>query len=402
MKKILFVSNEAARTGAPAIMLGLIKWLRAHHEMESICVLMRDGALREEFELVGRTYTWIPTDLNKPERIYKRLAKVVMHKGQADPGIWLTEIIGREKPDMIYLSTLVLGKYLQQLSKNSNQRIITHVHELLPSLRQLSNDQLVTCQLKNSDAVIACARCISDMLINIYHLPPNKIKIIPEYIIPDNSTHGGDQTRDSLTLSANERTLLGKLDRAIDLGIPIFGIGGNPIHRKGFDLFPLLIKECKIQFADTPFLAVWIGCGDGSEPQVALEWDLSHLGMKDEVALIPSVSMPTFRWIVSQFRVLTLLSREDPFPLVVLEAGLMGIPTVCFEGSGAIPEFAAEGQCVSVNYLDLPAFAAAVKRLCLDPAEATKVGEQCRQKVLNDLTLERVAPLVADVLFDRI
>lgn len=163
-----------------------------------------------------------------------------------------------------------------------------------------------------------------------------------------------------------------------------------------------MIKECKIQFADTPFLAVWIGCGDGSEPQVALEWDLSHLGMKDEVALIPSVSMPTFRWIVSQFRVLTLLSREDPFPLVVLEAGLMGIPTVCFEGSGAIPEFAAEGQCVSVNYLDLPAFAAAVKRLCLDPAEATKVGEQCRQKVLNDLTLERVAPLVADVLFDRI
>ena len=53
VKKILFVSNEAARTGAPAIMLGLIKWLRAHHEMESICVLMRDGALREEFELVG-------------------------------------------------------------------------------------------------------------------------------------------------------------------------------------------------------------------------------------------------------------------------------------------------------------------------------------------------------------
>ena len=70
MKKILFISNEAARTGAPAIMLGLIKWLSAHHEMESICALMRDGALREEFALLGRTYTWIPTDLNKPERIY--------------------------------------------------------------------------------------------------------------------------------------------------------------------------------------------------------------------------------------------------------------------------------------------------------------------------------------------
>ena len=402
MKKILFVSNEAARTGAPAIMLGFIKWLSAHHEIESICVLMRDGALREEFELLGRTYTWIPTDLNKPERIYKRLAKVITNKGQADPGIWLTKIIEREKPDIIYLSTLVLGKYLQQLSKNPNQRIITHVHELLPSLRQLSNDQLVTCQLQYSDAVIACAGCVSEMLINTYHLPPSKIKIIPEYIVPEKPLHGGDRSRDSLTPSTNERTLLNKLHQAIDLGIPIFGIGGNPIHRKGFDLFPLLIKECKTQFADTPFLAVWIGCGDGSEPQVALEWDLSHLGMNNEVALIPSVSMPTFRWIVRQFRVLTLLSREDPFPLVVLEAGLMGIPTVCFEGSGAIPEFAAEGQCVSVNYLDIPAFATAVMRLCLDPAEATKIGEQCRQKVMGDLTLEKVAPLVADVLFDGI
>lgn len=400
VKKILFVSNEAARTGAPAILLGLIKWLGEHHEIQTTCVLMRDGALREEFELTGQTYTWIPTDFNKPERIYKRLAKQLFTRGPADPGLWLTEILDREKPDIIYLSTLVLGKYLQHFSKSPTQRIITHVHELLPSLRQLSSDQLVRSQLKLSDAVISCASCVSETLTNIYQLAPEKSTIIPEYIIPGDPIKDPDGSHHPATVSPREQGQLEPLHRAIEQGIPIFGIGGNPINRKGFDLFPLLIKACKQLFADTPFLAVWIGCPDGSEPQISLDWDLTQMGLQKEVALIPSVSMPTFRWIVSQFRVLTLLSREDPFPLVVLEAGLLGIPTVCFEGSGAIPEFATAGQGVCVDYLDIPAFAAAVHRLCRHPEEAKSIGEQCRQKVLRDLTLETVAPRVADILFD--
>ena len=60
---------------------------------------------------------------------------------------------------------------------------------------------------------------------------------------------------------------------------------------------------------------------------MALDWDAKRLGLEDDITLIPSVSMPVFRSIVSQLKVLTLLSREDPFPLVVLEAGLLGVPT---------------------------------------------------------------------------
>lgn len=398
MKKILFVSNEAARTGAPAILLGLMQWLKRHDDVETVCVLMRDGALRGDFEQIGRTYTWAPKDLNQPQRIHKRLANA-LYRGDTDPGAWLSGIIDKEAPTTIYLSTLVLGKYLGGVAKTANRRIITHVHELLPSLRQLSSDQLVKRQLHLSDAVISCAECVASTLASTYELPSEKSVIIPEYINIDSAADSTAQSMSPATLPADERAAIAKLQDAIERGIPIFGIGGNPINRKGFDLFPLLVKNCQDLFGDSPFLAVWIGCNEGSQAHAAMEWDLALMGLTDRVALIPSVSLLTFRWIVSQFRVLTLLSREDPFPLVVLEASRLGVPTVCFADSGAIPAMAEQGQCLKVAYLDIPAFAAAVHQLCQRNDLARSIADRCRQKVERDLSLAAVAPRVAAVMF---
>lgn len=401
MTKICFVSNEAARTGAPAIVLGLIQWLQAHHQLDMVHVLMRDGALRPDFERSGKTYTWIPTDLNQPERIHKRLAKLLLQRSHSDPGVWLTSILEKEKPDIIYLSTLVLGKYLQQFQKLPHQHIVSHGHELLPSLRQLSNDQQVRTQLALSDVVIACAPCVAQTLTDTFALPASRCTIIPEYIIPEPTNPSLPPPLLDPASIPGELGAMQRLQAALRSGMPIVGIGGNPINRKGFDLFPLLVQECKRQFGDTPFHAVWIGCGPGSAAHGAMEWDLTRMGLEGDVSLVPSVSMPTFRWLLRRLAVMTLLSREDPFPLVVLEAGLLGVPTVCFAGSGAIPDLAAEGCCVSVGYLDLAAFAAAVWRLCRHPREAQAIAAHCQRKVRNELLLDKVAPRVAEVLLPQ-
>ena len=401
MKKILWISHEAGRTGAPAVVLGLMQWLKQQDSrIQMTCVVMRDGPLRGDFEQICRTYTWKPTDLNQPERIHRRLAKVITARGQSDPGQWLTAILEKEEADIIYLSTLVLGKYLQQFPRRNNQRIITHVHELLPSLRQLSSDHLVDLQLNLSDRVICCAPCVQEMLMHTYKLSADKCCVIPEYIMPGESSSELKKKESPFDRASDGQGFLQTLSKALDQGIPVFGVGGNPIHRKGFDLLPLLVHECQRQFGDAPFLAVWIGCGEGSEARIGLEWDLTQMGLMDQVLLIPSVSMQTFRWIVSHFQVLTLLSREDPFPLVVLEAGLLGIPTVCFEGSGAIPSFAANEECVSVRYLDVPAFAAAIHQLCMNPLEARRIGAHMKARIERDLLIEKVAPQVVSVLLE--
>jgi glycosyltransferase involved in cell wall biosynthesis len=39
------------------------------------------------------------------------------------------------------------------------------------------------------------------------------------------------------------------------------------------------------------------------------------------------------------FDLFLLTSREDPYPLVVIEAAYNKVPALCFESSGGIPEF---------------------------------------------------------------
>ena len=189
-----------------------------------------------------------------------------------------------------------------------------------------------------------------------------------------------------------------RLDAAITQGIPVFGIGGTPISRKGFDLFPLLMQHCRDCRPGSPFLAVWIGCSPDSPAHASLDWDVEHLGLRDHCLCIPSLPMAEFREVLSRLRVLTLLSREDPFPLVVLEAARCGVPTVCFEGSGAIPSLAAQGCCVSVPYLDLSAFAKAIWELVDHPQQAEAIGWRCRDKVEADFAIDTVAPRLASIL----
>lgn len=398
--KILFISNDGSRTGAPSILLNLIRWLKIHHDLKMAAVLMRNGSLRTDFEQELTTYTWIPTDLNQPERIHKRLVNTLLQRGRTDPGKWLAQIIEKEKPDVIYLSTLVLGRYLGSVRQDAHPRIVSHVHELLPSLLQLSGDAMVQRQLDLSHKVISCADCVQNGLTKNFHLPQDRCIILPEFIItrPDKQSHDSQENDCANNQDPQEKLGWQKLNIAQERGLPVFGIGGNPISRKGFDLIPLFLKACRQRFGDEGFLFVWIGCGEGSSPHASLSWDLELMGLSDQIVLFPSVAMASFRRLLSRLQVLTLLSREDPFPLVALEAGLLEIPTVCFKGSGAIAEMADEGACIAVDYLNLEEFAAAVQRLWAQPEEARRIGRRCRLKVLEELSLEQVAPRVAQVL----
>jgi glycosyltransferase involved in cell wall biosynthesis len=74
-------------------------------------------------------------------------------------------------------------------------------------------------------------------------------------------------------------------------------------------------------------------------------------------------------------------SREDPFPLVVLEAAMFAKPAVCFNGAGGIPEFVDRGCGRSVPYLDVWQFAEAIVELIESPALRERLGQAARQRV---------------------
>ena len=70
-----------------------------------------------------------------------------------------------------------------------------------------------------------------------------------------------------------------------------------------------------------------------------------------------------------------MTSREDPFPLVVLDALDARVPVIGFDGGGGFVELLQRDCGVLVPYLDTMAMAEALFRLLEDPTEGHRLSE---------------------------
>ncbi|MEL7209683.1 MAG: glycosyltransferase, partial [Actinomycetota bacterium] len=168
---------------------------------------------------------------------------------------------------------------------------------------------------------------------------------------------------------AAARTRLG-LDPDGDL---VAGVGAGS-WRKGIDLFLQVAAKVRAERGDDVRFA-WVGPVDDPDET---GHDLRALGLDDAVTLVGEVEDPA-PWF-DALDVLLLTSREDPFPLVVLEAGLAARPVVSFTNGGAPEVIEPDGGAV-VGYLDIDAMAAATADLLADDAARTAAGEALQDRV---------------------
>ena len=93
-----------------------------------------------------------------------------------------------------------------------------------------------------------------------------------------------------------------------------------------------------------------------------------------------------------------MISREDPYPLVCLEAASVGKPIICFADAGGMPEFVEEDCGFVVPYLDIDGFAARVIELSSSPDLLTRMSANAFRKVRERHDIERSAPKLAELL----
>ena len=394
MTTTLFVCHEGQRTGAPLLLLWLIRWLMANTTIRPVVALMRDGPLREEFSALCPTYTFSTRPV--AERWHKRLHRRLLSNHTNDPGAWLAGIVAKVNPDCLYLNTLVLGYCLDKLTIDHNQtRVISHGHEMELGLLLSSTAELVKKQIDFSDLVVCCAESVRTILIDNYQINPELCTVINEYIP---YTDPSELLR--LQCEDGSQSVINCLRTQRDRGTFLFGFAGSPIGRKGFDVFPQLVKICAEKFGKNPFKAVWVGCGAGSIAYQQAHRDLSLLGVRNHALLLGSVSCGAAA--LRELDALTLLSREDPYPVVALEAGAMGIPTVCFRHSGGIGELAEQGYGVPVDYLDLEAFASALLQLHQHPEQRRAMGQRFQEKVFSGNTVSTQGPRLAELILGKV
>jgi glycosyltransferase involved in cell wall biosynthesis len=159
----------------------------------------------------------------------------------------------------------------------------------------------------------------------------------------------------------------------------VVGACGALGWRKGTDLF-LQIAHAMHKKGNGPEIRfLWIGGDKEGDEALRFAHDAHCFGLTERCAVVPTIANVTDYYLAMD--VFALTSREDPFPLVMLEAGAYRVPTVCFEGSGGGPEFVGTDAGLVASYLDLPGFAAHLDTLRNNPALRSKMGEAAERKV---------------------
>jgi glycosyltransferase involved in cell wall biosynthesis len=137
----------------------------------------------------------------------------------------------------------------------------------------------------------------------------------------------------------------------------VFGCGTRD-WRKGPDLFVSTAKKVLQRVPEARF--IWIGPEVADDPLVTKHEScagsrISFVGEKAD--------SKDYMLLGSAF---FLSSREDPFPLVALDAADAGLPIVCFANTGGIPEFVGTECGYTVTYEDTDAAADALVSILTD------------------------------------
>jgi glycosyltransferase involved in cell wall biosynthesis len=162
--------------------------------------------------------------------------------------------------------------------------------------------------------------------------------------------------------------------------------------RKGTDLFvETAIKVCR-QHPTVEFM--WLG---GGRPFGTWQREIEHAGLGDRI-LFPGY-VDSGHLILRRASLLFLSSRDDPFPLSVLEAMCLGRTVVTFDVGGAPEALAGQGHLVPAFDTDR---AASTILTCLSKAPGELVHPGLHDRYKANYTPVQFARRLDRVLRDRV
>jgi hypothetical protein len=175
MKRILFVSHDASRTGAPIVLLHFLGWLKEQGKYELTVYLKHGGELEESFKQLATTY--LPAQKTLPQRIVKRMLKTV-----EDKSITLPTLLLKESFDLVYLNTVVCLDLAPVIKAKFKCPIICHVHENDFTIKSYYTSFVTNNNINAVDHIISVSQSTLKNLIDNYSVPLKKITNVYAFI----------------------------------------------------------------------------------------------------------------------------------------------------------------------------------------------------------------------------
>lgn len=373
--KILAIGHEASRTGAPKSLLYITGYaVSKGHTV--VYLILNGGPMEIEYRENGKVFL-----INKKysNNIFRRIINRITGKYKVKSKI-ARKIIQSYKPDIIFANTILSGEVLNDISEYIKVPVVGRMPEL-PSVIKYFNSKNACADhfFTHCDHIIAVSQAVANELKLNFKSFKGAISVV----------NGGIKIRSDNNVAPEKNNYFPGSDNFIVIGC------GTLIYRKGYDLFIKTAKEVLSEKNTENIRFLWIGGDVNSLAYTEIQREITLLNLQNNVFITGEVHDPYSYFLNSDCFLLT--SREDPFPLVMLEAANAGLPLICFDKSGGAPEFVSEDIGFVVDYADTFMMAEKIIKLYNDKQLCDKMGIAAKQR-LNEYSIENKAEQILNIL----
>ncbi len=375
---LLIVSHDACLAGAQIVVLELLRHFAKDPSVRVYHLLCGSGQLEAEFRTLATTLC-----IDDLTRHGMGRRKAIATALDALPPVAAALCNTAAVPDAVTACS------------ERGIRTISYIHELPTSIdAMLGGERTIRTIDRCADRIIVVSDFVRQRLCQHYGIGIDRAEVVHMGVFPSKASP--PDRRESRRAVAAE---LG-----IDPATPIV-LGCGTVHpRKGTDLWvraaARVVRVARASGAPVPMF-IWVG-GDqaGPETRAWCEHDAHAAGIAEHVRFLGTRedTQPYF----AAADVLALSSREDPFPLVNIEALVCGTPVVAFEGAGGAPEaiLDPDGHAGAVvRYADAEAMGEAVWAFLADPDLRVQAGRHAVRIARDRLAWDRyITSLMAAVL----
>lgn len=375
MNKILFITHESSRTGAPLVLFHFLQWLKENKPGLNFTILdIHGGDLSEEFKEIANNYHCLEKLRLSESFFYKELQVRILkrmgkYKTPIHPRDLLIQELANKDFDVIYANSVLslpVANKLKDLSKSS--KLILHVHELNTIIQQLFPN--FSNIINGVDKFIAVSNLVKQNLNSVYHVQQDKIKVI----------YGFSKVPVTQITEKKDSFIVG---------------GAGTVHwRKGSDIFIQVARYIKDHYKEVTIKFEWVGHLSEEQKYIA-KGDIQKAGLQEIVSFVGEKVEP-FEFF-KNFDLFLLCSREDPFPLVAIEVGTLGIPMICFEGATGTEEVLRNGGGEIVPYLNIEMVAKQVVNYYNERNKLLKDGQRSSE-LFSSYSSDNICPEIINLI----
>jgi glycosyltransferase involved in cell wall biosynthesis len=347
--------HDLGRSGVPVVLARLLVATPAAGGSVHV-VARRGGELEGALRRAAASVTTLEplTGRSVPDALALGLQQLGVPGGRAVRSTsWRRRVRALPPPDVVLLHGAGAWGLLDAVP--GDPPVVVHLHELHTGLDRSIPRAAQADLLRRAARVLAVSRPVAELATS-RGARPSSVDLVPGVVEVDGVPAAGSGA-----------------------GRPVMG-AGQVGWRKGTDRLAAIAFE--LERSGRRDHVGWVG----GRPSGA---DVSYRGAVDPVRWWPSLADP---WaLMADASVVVVPSREDPLPLVALEAGLRGRAVVAM-ATGGLPELLSEGRGWSVEGQDVVELTRRVLRVLDEPDEASSAGRALAQHVRSHHDAAVVAP----------